>query len=261
MSNITFKALVNDLYLYFCFACRRLGIPGYQVHQIYLPEQNLIYIPIPKNACTSIMHALHEIEFGIAYDHHAHREKGYRDIHDYYQKRKHSFTGVDELKKREGIRTFAVIRDPVKRLISCYRNRVVDLKDLEKSKAALRQRKLPLEPDIDTFVLNLKEYQQVNKIIEHHSRPQASFLGYSLCYLDEIIPIEDLARVKKLLKGYKPDLELRTAKSGGSSFGLKDLSSEALEAAITYYQEDYSLLAAYYSPEQIRKKHQQQKTS
>ena len=254
------KALFKDLYLFFCFACRRLGIPGYQIHQIYLPEQKLIYIPIPKNACTSIMHALHEIEFGAAYDHHEHVEQGYRDIHDYYQKRPNSFTGTKKLSSRTGITKFAVIRDPVKRLISCYRNRVVDLKDLEKTNKEIQRRGLPLEPDINTFVLKLREYRQANKIIEHHSRPQFRFLDNSLSYLDKVFPIQEFDSVKKLLKKFKPDLQMRKAKSGGSSFGLKDLSPKALEAAISFYQEDYELLNDYYTAESVKQEYEEATT-
>lgn len=251
------RAVANDIYLYFCFACRRLGIPGYQIHQIYLPDQELIYIPIPKNACTSIMHALYEIEFEEQYSHRDHRKEGYRDIHDYYQKRRHSFTGAEKLKGREDVTIFAVIRDPVKRLISCYRNRVVDLKDLESTKEELRQKGLPLEPDLNNFVLNLAEYRKANKIIEHHSRPQGKFLDGTLDYLERVYPIKKLDECMGWLKTFKPDLEIRRAKSGGSSFSLKDLSGEALEAAIAFYRQDYELLNEYFTPRKIRREYKE----
>lgn len=251
------RAVANDIYLYYCFACRRLGISGYQIHQICLPKQGVIYIPIPKNACTSIMHALYEIEFEEQYNHRDHRKQGYRDIHDYYQKRRHSFTGTEKLKGRENATTFAIIRDPVKRLISCYRNRVVDLKDLESTARELERRGLPLEPDINTFVLNLAEYQKANKIIEHHSRSQGQFLDGSLDYLDRVYPIKKLDECMDWLKTFKPDLEIRRAKSGGSSFSLNDLSREALEAAIAFYRQDYELLNEYFTPREISREYKE----
>jgi hypothetical protein len=47
MDNIT----LSSQYLF-----RRLGMPSFQIHQIYLPKQQLLYIPIPKNTCTTIKH-------------------------------------------------------------------------------------------------------------------------------------------------------------------------------------------------------------
>ncbi len=249
------SALLNNIRLTTSFALRKLGIPGFQIHQIRLAKEQLIYIPIPKNACTSVMHALHEIEFGYTYDHDAHRQWGYRDIHDYYQKRSDAFTGVKELHKSDCI-SFAIVRDPVKRVVSCYRNRVVDLKDLEKSRMVLEHEGLPVEPDINTFVLRLEEYQKANKIIEHHSRPQAKFLDNTLAYLDYVYPIEEFDMLVDMLKEYKPDLEMKSKKTGGSSYSLQDLSAEALEKAIAFYKKDYELLKGYYSPKQIRKEYQ-----
>lgn len=249
-------ALANNFRLWFNFGCRRLGLPDYQIHQICLPDKQLAYIPIPKNACSSIKHALYEIEFDREFDYDFHEEWGYRDIHDYYKKRPHSFTSPGHLQQSNAT-VFAVIRDPVKRLISCYRNRVVDLRDLEESRIILEHKGLPVEPNINTFFINLRAYRKANKIIEHHSRWQSTFLGGTLSYLDKVFPISDFVSIKELLKKYKPNLAMRKAKSGGPSFGLEDLSSESIEAAISFYEEDYALLEDYYDPDQIREQHRE----
>lgn len=242
----------NNLRLWFNFTCRRLGISSYQIHQVKLPEKKLVYIPIPKNACSTIKHALYEIEFNREFDYQQHQKWGYRDIHDYYNKRPDAFTGVNKLKNNGKSIVFTVIRDPVKRLISCFRNRVVDLKNLEKSKLLLKHKGLPIDPDLNTFIMNLREYRKVNKIIEHHSRPQYQFLGNSLTYVDEIIPFDKMEILKKMLREFKPDLQMRKEKSEGTSYGLNDLSPEALEEAISFYRKDYHLLANYFSSEQIQ---------
>lgn len=248
-------AFLNNVRLNACFAFRRLGIPGFQIHQICLSDQQLIYIPIPKNACSTVMHALHEIEFGYEYSYDTHRPWGYRDIHDYYQKRADAFTSVSAL-KQTSFTTFAIVRDPVKRLISCYRNRVVDLKDLEKSRIILQHEGIPVAPNINTFILRLEDYQKASKVIEHHSRPQEQFLDDSLEYLDRIYPIEEFDKLVDMLKQYKPDLEMKSKKTGGTSYSLQDLSAEALEKALTFYKKDYELLNDYYSRKQIKKEYQ-----
>lgn len=237
------------------FGFRKIGFPGYQIHIIELQDEPLIYIPIPKNACSTIKHALYEIEYRKEFDYDWADEWGYRDIHDYYEKRSRAFKGINTLMQKDNV--FTVIREPLKRLISCYRNRVVDLGDLEKSKSILHQRGLPLEPDLNTFVLRLEEYRSANKIIEHHSRAQHEFLNGSLAYVDEIYPIDKMDELKRMLKGYKADLQMRAEKSGGTSFSLADLSESALEKAIRFYRKDYDLLSDFYSPAQIREAYSQ----
>lgn len=236
--------------LYGRYVLRRLNLPGYQIHQIYLPEQKLLYIPIPKNACTSVKHALHEIEFGEKFTPGKRERLGMVDIHDFYQKRDNAFTGVRQLKEMQDTVRFAIVRDPVERLISCYRNRVVDLGDLQSSLFKLEKMGLPTEPDINTFVLNLDRYRRTNSSIGHHARSQHEFLRGTLDYLDKIFPIEEMEELRSMLKKYGWKYEMRTVKSGGTCFEVDDLSEEALRHAVNYYRQDYDLLSRFYTPQQ-----------
>lgn len=245
------KRTIDDLKLYWRYSCRRVGLPGYQIHQIYLPEQQLIYIPIPKNACTSIKHALHEIEFGTRFDANLPEFSDYREHHDYYKKRPNAFTGLEALEKQEQAFRFAIVRDPVRRLLSCYRNRVIDLRDLQSSSKKLEQLGLPLRPDLNTFIKHLADYRRVNKGVDHHSRPQAQFLGDSLEYLDRIYTLNEMPEIIEMLQKYKPDLEMRHRKTGGTTVTLADLSKEALHQAIDFYRKDYELLEGYVSQKDI----------
>lgn len=249
----------QELKLRYRFACRRLGIPGYQVHQIYLSEYQLLYIPIPKNACTSIKQALQYIEFGTLFDAKRKEHAAYTDVHDYYKKRPGAFTGIRQLKAASRATRFAIVRDPVERLISCYRNRVVDLGDLRSGENALKKKGLSAEPDLNTFVLNLETYRKASKSIEHHSRPQSAFLGGTFDYLDHIYPIEEIENLHAVLKQFAPGLELLNRKSGGAEFDVSDLSPDALEYAIGFYQDDYNLLKDFYTPQAISEKYNRQR--
>src|SRR5699024_972923 len=237
----------KDLRLYYHYGCRRLGLEKHSIHQILSRKHKLLYIPISKNASTSLKHVLFELEEGFAYKYFSKNKQVYRSLHDYFLKQPNAFTGVSDLLSDTSFTKFAVIRDPVKRLISCYRNRVVDLKDLEKS----RLDGLPVRPDINYFILKLNKYQKANKIIEHHSRAQHKFLGNTLQYLDHIFPMKQMQRLKDFIKKYQPDYKLLERKSKGTSYALNDLSAEALEKAIHFYQKDYDLLEDYYSADQI----------
>lgn len=242
--NKTFK----DLKLRYRFVCRRLGFDRYQVHQIVLPGQNLLYIPIPKNACTSIKQALHYIEFGRLFDAAEEKHAAYTDIHDYYKKLPEAFTGTDNLKETKHLIRFAVVRDPVERLISCYRNRVVHLGDLHADTAVLQKMNLSTEPDLNTFVLNLRKYRKASKSIEHHSRPQSAFFGGTLAYLDQIYSMEKVDELHEMLQEFNPQLKMLRRKSGGAEVDFSDLSQKAFEHAIGFYQKDYKLLREYYKP-------------
>lgn len=253
------KRTIDEIRLYYRFSCRRLGLPGYRVHQIYLPEQELVYIPIPKNACTSIKHALHEIEFCRRFDADLPAFSDYREHHDYYNKRAHAFTSVSALREQKDSTRFALVRDPVRRLISCYRNRVVDLGDLRSSKRVLEQLDLPTEPDINTFILNLEEYRGANKSIAHHSRLQSEFLGGTTAYLDRVFTMGDIPELVEMLRSYKPGLELRRRKTGGTKITLSDLSRKALRHAVDFYSADYELLNHFFNVQEIVKEHKRLK--
>ena len=226
----------KDLKLKYRFVCRKMGVPGYQIHQILLTEQQLIYIPVPKNGCTTVKQALHQMEFGSVFDSDAPGHEPYVDVHDFYQKREAAFTDKKQLFRNSKFTRFAIVRDPVERLISCYRNRVVDLGDLENDRVSLKKHGLSESPDINTFVLNLVEYRKVSKSIEHHSRLQSSFFGGTLSYLDKVFLMEDLNGVKDFLKMYKPDLKFLKRKTGGSAFSVSDLSDKALNNAVQFYR-------------------------
>lgn len=243
---MNFRKTKKDVKLYYRYACRRLGFSGYQVHQIRLPEERLIYIPVPKNACSSTKEALHEIEFGRRFDKKRDINAPYVNIHDYYKKRPKAFAGLDRLSSAKNFTRFAVVRDPVKRLVSCYRNRVVDLGDLNMSPKSLEKYDLELNPDINTFVLNLRMYRKANKSIEHHSRPQWSFFGGSLDYIDRVFMMEELDDLRDFLRSYRSELSFLSRKSGGTSFSVSDLSDEALRHAVHFYRQDYRLLSKFY---------------
>lgn len=245
---MSIKHTFIDLKLAFRFAWRKFGVPGYQIHQIRLPQYRLIYIPIPKIGCTTIKQALHRMEFGTLFDSDAPGNEPYEDIHDFYKKRPGAFTGVKGLHSRQKTLCFTVIRDPVERLVSCYRNRVVDLKDLESDREALESAGLPAEPDLNTFVLNLNRYRSVSSKIRHHTRPQFRFFAGDLSVADYIFKMEEMDRVEMFLQKFDPSINLLHRKSGGTPVTLNDLSDEAMQHAIRFYRGDYELLREYYKP-------------
>lgn len=184
----------------FRLAAKKMGFERYQIHQIYLQNINLIYIPIPKNACTSLKHEMHFLEYEEPYDSSIKQKYGYQNLHDFYNKRDDVFTSVRSLEKSSDAFRFAVVWDPVDRFLSCYGNRVLDLKDLHENKTELGKMNLPTEPNLNTFVEHLEEYRKVNSSIRHHTQPQSDFLGGTLGYLDTIYTFDQMDSVRNMLK-------------------------------------------------------------
>ncbi len=221
-----------------------------RLHKIQLAEQRLLYLPIPKNACSSTKHALYEIEFGSAFDKETYVLKGIPDIHHYYKRRPDAHATRDDLLDLTSTTRFSIVRDPLDRLASCYLNRVVALGDLESSQAELLSAELPQLPDFSTFILKLDQYRTLNASIAYHTKSQSRFLGHSLEYLDKVFPLEDMQAVEGLLRSYVPELKLRHEKrSTYSTHPAKTIARPVLEHAIDILEEDYAFLKEFYSPD------------
>ncbi len=74
---------------------------------------------------------------------------------------------------------FTVVRDPIRRFISAYANKVLDKKKLGTKLMREKLDAIGLDPmpDIETFIRNLDAYQTVNGMLLHHTRPATDFIG------------------------------------------------------------------------------------
>ena len=150
---------------------------------IYLKKNKLAYVPVPKNACTSIKSFLYEFQNKREFQEF---EVGHRTL--YIHNVMHSalyekWCSEDILSEINNSNTFifAIVRDPLSRFLSCYTNRILFYDDIGKNKWACKKCKekdLPAKPDINTFVENLSFYRKISYSVNHHVRPQVDFLGH-----------------------------------------------------------------------------------
>lgn len=202
------------------------------------------YVPIPKNACSTVKRALIGL---IEPDDHARiTAPGARfDIHDYCWHRLDFWMTRSQLAGLAGFR-FTIIRDPIDRLISAHANRVFDKHDLElpgTNRRLLQRRGLPLRPDLDTFALNLAFYSRANVSIAHHTRPQATILK-DVSLFDEIYRTDELSRLAGDLKA-RCGIDVDFGHANRSEMRKGQLSPTALAAARDFYRRDYEMLAQY----------------
>jgi len=206
---------------------------------VILAKHKLSYIPVPKVACTSLKTMFFEVENGFQFrDFRASDRAWY--IHHFYPSIPF---GDQKLQRMAGHTVMAVVRDPVKRLLSCYSNRVMHHKELseKKSGAVLKAADLPCDPDLSTFVRRLPEYCAAVASIWHHAMPMVEYLGRDPQLYTHIYPIEDTATLQadvERITGIKAPLGRLQTK--GPKIGPGTLSAQEFSMLKDFYAEDYT---------------------
>ena len=203
---------------------------------------------LPKVACTSIKHQLYcqtslsKDDLGAMDDIHRLLNQG-----GYHR-------SIDNCEMR-----FIVLRDPIKRFLSAYSNRVLHHHELSEWSLAKKHpdlyKKINIfDPDLDTFIENLDEYLQVPSI-HHHVKPINSFLGgQDLDYFTHIYKIEELDRLERdLSKALDNEVAFDRLQTGGPKFSLSALNEQQINKLFLFYRDDYKSLAGYYSKLDILK--------
>jgi hypothetical protein len=121
-----------------------------------------------------------------------------------------------------------VKRDPIKRFISGYRNRV------------LFHKKMKTQPDFDTFLDKFNYYKAKNSDIETHFRPQTYFFGLTRDNYTHVFDTSEMHLVKELFEDtYSrsfPDIRLQ---QGGNHVSIS-LTSKQEDKIRGLYECDYT---------------------
>ena len=208
-----------------------------------ITHNDVCYWPIPKCACTSV-----KTFFAINIQPELEAKQSY-DVHAQPQYRAQSFepsayNAIDASLHSAGI------RDPVKRLISAYVNRVWQKKDLIKRRNLLPEA-LHYVPEPNTFFRNLAKAQCASRSIRHHTLPQYDFLGPTLERYPIIGQVEELHRYFETLRtayGFVGADPKRQVSNSARRLSLDELDRPAQVALLDYCEADYILLRDYYQP-------------
>jgi len=202
---------------------------------------------LPKTASTTIKHALYEIETGEKYNI---KEKGIH-LHDYLGDKYYGDISSCEYR-------FIVIRDPIKRFLSAFKNRVSYHRELSESFIKDKYRhlywKIPhFNPGLGQFIDNLKPCLLVTPIF-HHLRPFSDFIGESaLSDFTHVYKFEDLLQFEvELSRLVGKKITFAHLQAGGKKkFKIKDLNRRQMKKLIRFYRKDYKLLKDFYSVEEL----------
>ncbi len=216
---------------------------------IYLSGNSIGYRDIPKTACTSIKTALYKLETGKEFS----AEEVGMLVHRYYNMKT---TNISDAEFK-----FIIIRDPIKRFLSSYSNRVkyhgqLSKKYLEKSengKLLLKKKTIPVKPSLSDFIRYLNEYLTI-PAIRKHTKPAAEWLDKPLEFFDEVYKIEELYKLEKDISDRtKKEFILPRLQTGGEKISVNELGVKELEFLIDFYKEDYILLKDFYTVDEIYK--------
>ncbi len=207
---------------------------------VFLPQHKLAYFAVPKAACTSVKTVLFEID-----NHKWADRKENHSIHEIYPTLQFVHVNKHNI---AGFQKFTVIRDPIERFLSAYRNRVIEKNEIANSRVAekIRGLGLPLQPSLSTFISNLKDYR-IARGIDHHVSPITAFLGREPEYFTDIYDISrtsDLFEKISKITGRKI-LPVARNTSGHASKHSENLSKQERIFLEDLYAEDYQIYGAY----------------
>ena len=209
---------------------------------ISVSDLDILYPAVPKAGCSSVKAMLAEID--PSFEGEPSDPSSTLLFHRAYPTRRWRKKRFNEFS--EGYR-FTVVRDPVKRLMSVYTNRVVDKKDLHKSRRLKKRGLLSLDPDPDTFFLNLDRYARLSSSIHHHIIPTRYFTGPGLSVYSRVYKTEEMSTVAEDL-GRISGREISVRRSNKSKARLKfeDLQPFTKNTLLPRLNAEYDFLKTYY---------------
>jgi hypothetical protein len=203
---------------------------------------NATYYPVPKSGSSSVKYLLMQ----VAGQDEA-LENPDDDVH-------HRFPTslVDPFRPMHNAdaRPFTIVRDPVERLLSAYFDRVVKARLLTRDEAdadMARQLGLSLEPDLETFILNVENYCRICSDVRFHVASPRYFLGSNLFLFDKVFKLEKVDQVAAYISDIvgqtvsMPHIHVSRGQTKPS-----DLSPAALAKALRFCRYDYAFLVDFY---------------
>lgn len=226
---------------------------------IVIDKLKIAFENVPKVGSTSLFNWLYLIMVGKKF---VNNNKG--PIHAFFNK-KYQAEGSDLIRivdksqagklKAQNYFVFCLIRDPIKRVISVYRNRVIFHSELDLNKnggAKCLEVGLKAKPTLRYFIEKLPEYQQTVPTIMHHSRPMIDFLGQDASIYSKIYDIGAMGELREDLIKHWSSLQppvpasdiplIPRLQTGGPKLGLEAISRSEFDYLRDLYANDYKAL-------------------
>lgn len=212
---------------------------------IFIEKFKIAYFPVPKIACTSLKDLFFRLENNLGNSAGVCGDPVWPllingekiNIHTLYQTK--NFGAID-LTKYSEYQKFAIVRHPVDRLVSCWRNRVIRYKELSSECIQNEIGNLqvaPPDPDFEEFVDKLHVYRRM-KSIKHHTDLMANFLGTDVSVYTKIFRLDQISEFKEHINGLTGlDLKLNHLQTAPAI--NPNLSTRLIEKIERIYRVDF----------------------
>ena len=215
---------------------------------IKITNSEFSYIPIPKVACTSGKKLIFHINNGFDFEETHYHSSGL-NIHNH----QNEYQSVDFLGYENNSKfKIALVRDPIKRLLSAYTNRVVQHNDLQSVRHKLTQVNLSDRPSIREFIVNLETYRALSRSIAHHTDLQSVYLGPNNKNLS-LYRLEDIsAFTKRVNEIAGTNISMPHEQTSKKVLNFNDMAPKIQRLALKYCLPDYDYLSEYYQLPNIK---------
>ena len=150
-------------------------------------------------------------------------------------------------------RRFALVRDPVKRFLSGYSNRVLHYRELsiEAAGRELLREGLPPDPDIATFIDNYIGYLRCSKPLARHFLKQQKFIGADAAYYERIFRLEQIDELIDFVNAEcGTEAKMPRLQTGGPKLDFFALDEDVQAGVLEICRHDVSfrLIPEYWAP-------------
>lgn len=215
---------------------------------IAVDAHKLAYMALPKAGCSSVKQALASVDPDVMPP--PASQTTHFTWHGIYPTRRfrpHRWARYADYWR------FCVVRDPFKRLMSVYTNRVLQFGDLKNSVKIRDGRDwlpdLPVEPDPDFFFQHLEVYKQASSSIKHHALDAWLFLGRDLskASYNRVYRTEDLGALAwDLSLLTRQEVVLPRSNSSERKLTAADLHPKTIDALRPFLEREYAFLKGIY---------------
>jgi hypothetical protein len=201
----------------------------------------LAYMPLPKAACSSVKAALARLDPAVAAPDGPVPAETWHAIYPTRRFRPHRWQAYARHWR------FCVVRDPIRRLMSCYTDRVVGRGILHHSRRLRRMHDLPADPDADFFFGHLDRYAALSSDIRHHTLGAWLFLRRPEEVFDRVYRTDELPCLAAELgrRAGRP-VKLPVENASEATLRFDDLSPVTRDRLRPFLLQEYRTLSQFY---------------
>jgi len=214
-----------------------------------MPAQRMAFFFSPKAGGTSLRAFLFHIENGFPFRNYSVQgaQVDANSLVANYRFNRFDHNAVADFRR------FALLRDPVKRFLSGYSNRVLHYRELciEAAGPQLLQEGLPPDPDIATFVENYVGYLRCSKPLARHFLKQQKFIGSDPSYFERIFTLERIDELVAFLNAEcGTDARMPRLQTGGPNLEFSALHEDVQAEVVEICRHDiaFDLIPDYWRP-------------